>query len=170
MYCNERLGRLDAEEWERKCFVPSFSAVFVRLPFCPHATVDLQALRSVVRKQFSWDAWATRIDTQGITIDRPAHSAHPQYPSVVYPMDYGFIPGTVGTDNEPVDVFLGSGDTGLVGLLLTCDHRAGDREMKLLYDCTPAEVYMAHGFINFDRSLLEGVLVLRWPMPTLWEE
>ncbi len=129
-----------------------------------------QALRPLVRAHFSWDAWARCIEARGITIDRPAHSPHPQYPSVIYPMDYGFIPHTVGTDGEPVDVFVGSGTTGLVGLLLTTDHRRGDREGKLLYDCTPAEVYTAHGFINFDRSLLEGVLVLRRPMPTLWEQ
>ena len=137
--------------------------------FCPPATVTLQSLRSVVRKQFSWTAWAKCLDTRGITIDRPARSAHPDYPSVIYPLDYGFIPGTVGSDGEPVDVFVGSKASGLVGLLLTNDHRQKDREMNLLYDCTPAEVYTAHGFVNYDRSLLEGVLVLRWPMSTLWD-
>jgi inorganic pyrophosphatase len=131
--------------------------------------VTLQSLRSVVRKQFSWTAWAKCLDTRGITIDRPARSAHPDYPSVIYPLDYGFIPGTVGSDGEPVDVFVGSKASGLVGLLLTNDHRQKDREMNLLYDCTPAEVYTAHGFVNYDRSLLEGVLVLRWPMSTLWD-
>lgn len=132
--------------------------------------MNLQALRTVVHEQFSWTAWAQCLDTQGITIDRPAHSTHPEYPSVIYPLDYGFIPGTVGSDGEPVDVFVGSASSGLVGLLLTHDHRQEDREVKLLYACTPPEVYTAHGFVNYDRSLLEGVLVLRWPMPTLWDQ
>ena len=157
------------KKWERTCFLPSFpkvSALLVRAQF----PVNVQALRSIVREQFSWDGWATCIDDRGITIDRPAHSAHPQHPSVIYPMDYGFLPGTTGSDGEPVDVFVGSGTAGLVGLLLTTAHRRGDREAKLLYNCTPTEVYTAHGFINFDRSLLEGVLVLRWPMSTLWDQ
>lgn len=131
--------------------------------------LDLEALRPLVRDSFPWTAWARCLDERGVTIDRPARTAHPSYPSVIYPLDYGFIPGTTGTDGDPVDVFLGSDDTGLVGLILTTDYRQGDREVKLLVDCTPAEIYMAHGFINYDRTLLEGVLVLRTPMPTLWE-
>jgi len=129
----------------------------------------LPNLRPVVRKHVSWMAWEACIEARGLTIDRPAHTAHPDYPGVVYPLDYGFIPGTTGTDRAPVDVFVGSGALGLVGAILTMDYRHDDSEMKLLYDCTPAEIYTAHGFINYDRTLLEGVLVLRRPMPLLWE-
>ena len=132
--------------------------------------LHLQALRATVASHFSWDSWARVIAEQGVTIDRPAQEAHPEYPSIVYPLDYGFVPGTTSTDGEAVDVFLGSGTMGLVGLLLTTDYRQQDREMKLLVDCTPPEVYTAHGFINYDRTLLEGVLVLRYDMPTLWEQ
>jgi len=130
--------------------------------------LDLEALRPLVRARFPWAAWDRCLDERGVTIDRPARTAHPDYPSVIYPLDYGFIPGTVGTDGAPVDVFVGSGDAGLVGLILTTDHRQGDREVKLLVDCTPPEIYTAHGFINYDRTLLEGVLVLRTSMAALW--
>lgn len=83
-------------------------------------------------------------------------------------MDYGYVNGTVSTDGEGVDLFVGTAGTGLVGLILTQDHRKGDREVKLLYDCTPVEVYLANGFINFDRARMEGTLVLRTPMHCLW--
>lgn len=132
--------------------------------------LDLQALRPLVREQLHWDAWAQCIEANGLTIDRPQGTAHPDYPSIRYPLDYGSVNDTLGTDGEPLDVFVGSGTTGLVGAILTTDLRQQDREVKLLYDCTPAEVYAAHGFINYDRTLLEGVLVLRRPMPRLWAE
>lgn len=135
------------------------------LPF-----LDLQALREIVGAHFPWTVWECVIEERGITIERPAQTAHPEYPTIVYPLDYGFIPGTTSTDRDAVDVFVGSGTRGLVGLILTTDHRRCDREVKLLVDCTPTEVYTAHGFINYDRTLLEGVLVLRYDMLTLWEE
>jgi inorganic pyrophosphatase len=131
--------------------------------------LDGPALRSLVQARFSWAAWADCLAARGVTIDRPARSAHPDYPSVVYPLDYGYIPGTVGTDGAPVDVFVGNGTLGLVGAILTTDHRQGDREAKLLVDCMPPEIYTAHGFINYDRTLLEGVLVLRYEMGALWD-
>jgi inorganic pyrophosphatase len=128
--------------------------------------LDLQALGPLAREYLQWEAWARCIETHGITIERPRTTAHPDYASVIYPLDYGFVNDTLGTDGDALDVFVGRGTTGLVGALLTTDYRKGDCEAKLLYDCTPPEVYMAHGFINYDRSLLEGVLVMRRPMPT----
>ena len=128
------------------------------------------AYRELVADRFRWDVWEALVADRGITIDRPAREPHPEYPTILYPLDYGYVPGTESTDGEPIDGFVGTGDTGLVGAILTTDHRQEDREIKLLADCTPPEIYTAHGFINFDRTLLEGLLVLRQPMHTLWRD
>jgi inorganic pyrophosphatase len=128
------------------------------------------SLRSLVRAHWQWEAWGRLIARAGITIDRPRHKPHPRYPEIIYPLDYGYVNGTLGTDGDAVDVFVGTATTGLVGAILTTDYRQQDREAKLLFNCTPAEVYTAHGFINFDRELLEGLLVLRRPMHELWDE
>mgnify|MGYP006270185689 CR=1 FL=1 len=129
---------------------------------------DRAAYRTLLARHFPWDSWQHVIDAQGITLDRPAHTAHPTHPTIVYPMDYGYVKGTCATDEEPVDCFVGTAANGLVGLIATTDHRKEDREIKLLIDCSPPEIYTAHGFINYDRTLLEGLLVLRHPMHTLW--
>lgn len=125
-------------------------------------------LRGLTAQHFPWDAWEALIEEQGYTIDRPYRSAHPRFPEIIYPLDYGFINGTLGTDGEEVDLFVGSASNGLVAALLTTDYGRGDREFKLLYNCTPAEIYLANGFINFDRTLMEGTLVMRHPMHILW--
>jgi len=115
-----------------------------------------------------WEAWEQAIATQGITLDRPRYSHHPQWPSIIYPIDYGYINGLLGEDGAELDVFVGTADTGVVAYERTVDHRKGDTELKLLYNCSPSEIYLVHGFLNFDPSLMQGQLVLRWQMEELW--
>jgi inorganic pyrophosphatase len=129
---------------------------------------DLHHLKLLVASSLNWEGWEQLIDDQGYTIDRAYRTAHPRYPTIIYPINYGYVNGTLGTDGDELDVFVGSGETGLVGAILTTDYRQGDREVKLLYHCTPEEIYLTHGFINFDRTLLEGTLVLRDPLHDLW--
>ncbi len=124
---------------------------------------------SLLQKNFPWDRWERLILAEGVELDRPRSTPHPLYPEIIYPMNYGFICNTISSDGEGVDVFVGSGLDRLVGLIVTDDFRQGDREIKLLWRCLPSEVYLAHGFINFDRSKLKGRLILRFGMETLWK-
>lgn len=115
-----------------------------------------------------WVEWETQVRYGGITIDRPRLSRHPRYPEIIYPLDYGYVNGTLSTDGEELDIFVGTAATGLVGVEHTRDFRRGDEEPKLLFNCSPVEVYLVHGFLNFDRRLMEGTLTLREPMEALW--
>lgn len=117
--------------------------------------------------RFDWDEWEALIAAHGVTVDRPRGSAHPRWHEIIYPIDYGYVNATISTDGQGVDVFVGSGHNGLVALLVTTDFRKGDREVKLLYDCAPDEIYLVNGFINFDRKLMEGTLTLRRPLHLL---
>ena len=128
------------------------------------------AYAGLVAARFGWAGWDALITRNGFTIDRPHRSVHPSFPEVVYPIDYGYVNGTRSSDGEEVDVFVGThAGGGLVGTALTRDRRRGKREFKLLYRCTPEEVYLVHGFLNFAPALLEARLVLRQPMQTLWQ-
>ena len=49
------------------------------------------------------------------------------------------------------------------------DRRVNDIELKLLMNCRPSEVYVVNGFLNFDRTLMEGTLAMRRPLLELWQ-
>jgi catechol 2,3-dioxygenase-like lactoylglutathione lyase family enzyme len=117
---------------------------------------------------FDWGAHEALIRENGLTIDRPRYTRHPDHPEIVYPIDYGYINGTVGEDGVEIDLFVGTADTGLVGVLRTVDHRKGDTEFKLIYNCSASEVYLVNGFINFAPALMSGELRMRAPMAELW--
>lgn len=123
--------------------------------------------------RLDWEGWEALIRANGITLDRPRGSTHPAFPEIVYPIDYGYVNGTTSGDAQEVDVFVGTAPPGspahgLVAAIVTADRRKGDREVKLLWNCTPAEIYVVNGFINFDRTLMEGTLVMRRAMRGLW--
>ena len=41
-----------------------------------------------------------------IVIDRPLGSAHPKHDDIIYLVNYGYIPDTLGGDGEEIDVYL----------------------------------------------------------------
>jgi hypothetical protein len=116
-----------------------------------------------------WAGYERAIAENGITLDRPRLSRHPLYPEIVYPIDYGYVNGTMGMDGQELDVFVGTAPTGLVGACFTTDKRKGDQELKLLWNCSPAEVYLVHGFLNFAPQHMTSELTMRRPMAKLWE-
>ena len=45
-------------------------------------------------------------NTYHILIDRPIGSIHPKHPTIQYPINYGFIDGLMGGDDEEQDVYV----------------------------------------------------------------
>ena len=41
-----------------------------------------------------------------VIIDRPLGSYHPKYPDLYYPINYGYIEGILGGDNEAQDAYV----------------------------------------------------------------
>jgi inorganic pyrophosphatase len=76
-----------------------------------------------------------------VVVDRPRGSAHPRYPAFVYPLDYGYLAGTVAADGDGVDVWRGTRHgAGVTGMICSVDLEKRDTECKLLLDCTAGEM------------------------------
>ena len=102
-----------------------------------------------------WEAWERLLRERGVVIDRPRGRPHPRFPEMIYPLDYGYIPGTVGGDGAEVDVFVGSGDSGLTAALITHDLAKGDHELKLLWNTTEAEIAAVLAFLQRENMRVE---------------
>lgn len=73
--------------------------------------------------------------TVEIKIDRPLGSAHPEDANLIYPVNYGYLPGVFSGDGEELDVYLLGVDTPVkefqarvIGII----HRHNDVEDKLV--------------------------------------
>ena len=101
-----------------------------------------------------WKSFAELIKTNSIVIDRPKGSAHPRYPDLIYPLDYGYLENTSAGDGDGIDVWIGSkGDKTLTGILCTFDKLKRDAEIKLLIGCTPEEVQIIQDFNDAMQTL-----------------
>lgn len=77
--------------------------------------------------------------TVEVTVDRPLGSTHPDHPDLVYPVNYGFVAGTVAGDGEPVDAYVLGLDAPVpaaTGTVVAVIERRDDVEDKLVVAAT----------------------------------
>ena len=68
-----------------------------------------------------------------VIIDRPLGSYHPKHKDIIYPVNYGYIPGVIAPDDEEQDAYiLGVNEpvTEFVGKVIAVIHRLNDIEDK----------------------------------------
>ena len=100
------------------------------------------------------------VQKNGIAIERPKGTAHPRYPSNIYPVDYGFLKNTRSSDGAEVDIWVGSLIPGsLDGVICTLDELKGDVELKIIWGCTEEELISIKNFVNNDMQ--SGVVLLK---------
>lgn len=96
-----------------------------------------------------WEYLDELVRSCEMVIDRPKMSAHPRYPDLIYPLDYGYLSGTQAMDGDGIDVWLGSlPESALVGLAITVDLGKRDVEIKLLLGCSQEEIQLVMAFLN----------------------
>jgi inorganic pyrophosphatase len=73
--------------------------------------------------------------TVDVVIDRPIGTVHPKHDDVIYPINYGYIPGVIAPDGEELDVYV-LGVTAPIeaftGRVIAIVHRENDIEDKLV--------------------------------------
>lgn len=107
-----------------------------------------------------WPRLDWLVTTRELVIDRPRGSVHPRYPSFAYPLDYGYLAGTLAPDGGGLDIWLGSlPERRVTAVLCTVDLEKGDAEIKLLIGCTPAEMELIRAIHN--SSMQSAILVRR---------
>lgn len=124
---------------------------------------SMQAFPPIDTQDF-WDYLDTLVASSQVVFDRPRGTAHPRYPDMIYPLDYGYLEGTTASDGGGIDVWAGSLDCNrLDAVVLTVDLLKRDTELKLLLGCTPAEAQTIVDFLN--GFSMRALLVPRSPDP-----
>ena len=68
-----------------------------------------------------------------VTVDRPLGSRHPEYRDTVYPVNYGYIRGTLASDGEEQDAYILGVDEpvrAFTGRVIAVVRRRDDTEEK----------------------------------------
>ncbi len=118
-------------------------------------------MKDVYNSSF-WDNLGELLKDHKIVIDRPRGATHPRFPDLRYPLDYGYLDGTLGGDGQGIDVWVGSGSRScLWGVVCTVDLHKRDAEVKLLLGCTESE---ANTVLHFHTSGPQGAILIANPL------
>ena len=108
-----------------------------------------------------WSALDRLLADSAVVIDRPKNSAHPRFPDMIYPVDYGYLQNTASMDGGGIDIWRGSAEQGRIdAVICTVDLMKRDSEIKLLLGCTEEEKEIILGFHN-DSEYMKGVMIRR---------
>jgi inorganic pyrophosphatase len=108
-----------------------------------------------------WTRLDQLIASHEIIIDRSKGSAHPRFPDMIYPLDYGYLKDTTSGDGHEIDIWKGTlTDSRLVAIVCTVDTKKLDTEVKLLIGCTDDEIAVVDRFHNKDKYM-SGIIIRR---------
>ena len=89
----------------------------------------------MIKNDYSKEALSYLGKEVEIKIDRPLGTTHPKHKSIVYSVNYGYIPDVIGGDGEEIDVYLLGVDTPVfkyTATVIAVIHRLNDNEDKLV--------------------------------------
>lgn len=117
---------------------------------------------------YFWQKMDTLLLSSTCKIDHPQGSSHPVYANLIYPVDYGYLQDTVGTDTQPIHVFKGKESAHNVGaIVISADILKKDCEVKLLVGCDEEEKVKILEFLN-QTQFQKAILVQRGNQTPNW--
>lgn len=118
-------------------------------------------LVNILMDEKFWKKIDDLVSSAKIVIDRPKGSAHPKYPTFIYPLDYGFLEGTKASDGNEIDVWLGSlTSKRATAILCTIDMLKRDMETKILIGCSAEEEKIIFKCMN-ESPYMSAILIPR---------
>jgi len=107
-----------------------------------------------------WQALDKLVFESKIIIDRPKGSHHPKYPSLIYPVDYGYLKDTSSMDGGGIDVWKGMDGEAIDSIVCTVDLMKKDSEIKILIGCSEVEKQLIMEAHN-NSEYMKGILIRR---------
>lgn len=111
-----------------------------------------------------WEEWIGRDVT--VVVDRPLGSRHPDH-GFMYPLNYGYIPGTVSGDNEELDAYILGVHHPLktfTGRVIAVIHRLNDDDDKLIVTAADeAHLYSdeeIRELTKFQEQFFDSIIIL----------
>ncbi len=129
-----------------------------------------QNVKELENNIYFWQKLDTLMLSGKLVIERPKDSAHPNYPEMIYPVDYGYLKDTLSSDQEPIDAFKGSLRTNQVNqITVAADILKKDLEVKLLIGCTDEETLAIMQMLN-GTEFRKAILIRRANSAPAWAE
>ena len=108
-----------------------------------------------------WNMLDDLVRQSEIVIDRPQGSAHPKFPHLIYPVDYGYLKHTTSMDGDGIDVWVGTAlEQKVDAIMCVVDAMKKDSEIKILIGCTEHEKSMINQTHNHSKYM-KGILIRR---------
>lgn len=100
-----------------------------------------------------------------LIIDRPVGTVHPRHDDIRYPVNYGYVPGTLARDGAPIDAYLLGVDEPIAeaeGIVTAIVMRRDDIEDKLVV--VPAGMSFSaaeiRDFVDFQERFFDSHIVV----------
>lgn len=108
-----------------------------------------------------WSMLESLASSSEMVIDRPKGTRHPNYPSIIYEVDYGYLKDTTSMDGGEIDIWRGTDKNQEINAIIcTVDLFKKDSEIKILIGCTQEEKELIYKFHNRS-EMMKGILISR---------